>query len=207
VDSCGYILIPGFHSGNKETIKAFADSVQLAIKNLSNAGIRGWIIDLQQNDGGNQEPMIAGLGPLFSSEKLGSLVDLYGKANSWYYRNGRYWADGEEGWNVTNPATVKSKLPIAVLTSSQTGSSGEIVAISFIGNDNTKSFGSSTGGFTTGTMDYKLMDGSRIFLASTIMADRNAKKYEGSISPDIPISSSNKEDVINAALKWIKTFY
>lgn len=207
IDSCGYILVPGFHSGNKEAIKAFADSIQLAIKNLSIAGIRGWIIDLQQNDGGNQEPMIAGLGPLFSGEKLGSLIDLYGNAYSWYYKKGKYWGDGEDGWNVTNPTTLNVKLPIAVLTSSKTGSSGEIVAISFIGNDLTKSFGSSTGGYTTGTMDYELKDGSRIFLASTVMADRNAKKYKGSISPDIPISSSSQDDVINAAIKWVKSFY
>ena len=206
IDSCGYILVPGFHSGNKEAIRAFADSIQLAIKNLNMAGIRGWIIDLQQNDGGNQEPMIAGLGPLFSSEKLGSLIDLYGNAYSWYYKNGKYWGDGEEGWNVTSPATMNTKLPIAVLTSSKTGSSGEIVVISFIGNGNTKSFGSPTGGFTTGTIDYELMDGSRIFLASTVMADRNGKKYQGSISPDIPISSTNQDNVINAAIKWIKSF-
>lgn len=206
MDSCGYILVPGFHSGNQETMKAFADSLQSAIKTLSEAGIKGWIIDLQQNDGGNQEPMIAGLGPLFSTEKLGSLIDLYGNAYSWYYKNGKYWGDGYEGWNVTSPVTLKSTLPIAVLTSNQTGSSGEVVAISFIGNVNTRSFGSPTGGFTTGTMDYELMDGSRIFLASTIMADRNAKKYKASIAPDVPITPSDKKEIIKAVIHWIKSF-
>ncbi len=30
------------------------------------------------------EPMLAGLGPIFDSEKLGSVIDIYGKAESWY---------------------------------------------------------------------------------------------------------------------------
>lgn len=208
IDSCGYIQIPGFHSGNQKTILAFADSLQHAISILNKAGIKGWIIDLRQNDGGNQEPMIAGLGPLFSAEKLGSLVDQYGKSQSWYYNNGKYWGDGYDGWNVTNPTALTNSLPVAVITGNQTGSSGEIVTISFIGNAHTKSFGQPTGGFTTGTIDYELMDGSRIFLASTIMADRNGKQYHGSIMPDVLIEQKAGEDtgiVLKTAEQWINT--
>jgi hypothetical protein len=74
VDSCGYILVPPFHGGNKEQMVAYADSLQHAIQTLYASGIKGWIIDLRQNTGGNMAPMIAGLGPLFSADKLGSLV-------------------------------------------------------------------------------------------------------------------------------------
>jgi hypothetical protein len=91
VDSCGYILVPPFHGGNPKLMTAYADSLQKGIQNLSNSKINGWIVDLRQNTGGNMEPMIGGLGPLFSSEKLGSLVDVNGKPESWYYKHGRYY--------------------------------------------------------------------------------------------------------------------
>lgn len=207
IDSCGYISVPGFHSGNQKQILAFADSLQSDLNELSQKNIKGWIIDLRENDGGNQEPMIAGLGPLFSSEKLGSLVDLDRKASSWYYnKKGKYFGDGYVGWNVTKPIILTHKLPIAVLTGNTTGSSGEIVAISFKNNEYTRSFGQPTGGYTTGTINYELIDGSQIFLASTRMADRNGKIYHGSVHPDEEINNSNKEMDVIAAIKWIKQF-
>ncbi len=208
IEDCGYIEVPGFHGGNQKTILTFADSLQHIIKILASSNIKGWIIDLRQNDGGNQEPMIAGLGPLFSSEKLGALIDVNNMADGWYYKDGKYWGDGYNGWSVSNPITLKAKLPIAVLTSNQVGSSGEIVTISFIGNSNTKSFGQPTMGLTTGNGSFDLADGSKMFLASTIMADRNGKLYHGSIQPDFPIENKSidgKDIVIKGAVQWIKS--
>ncbi|MEP6712999.1 MAG: S41 family peptidase [Ferruginibacter sp.] len=206
INGCGYISVPHFAGGNIKLMLAFADTIQAALKKLEGSGIKGWIIDLRENTGGNMEPMIAGLGPLFSSDKLGSLIDVNNKPDSWYYKDGRYWGDGYEGWSVSNPVILTSKLPIAVLTSNQTGSSGEIVAISFIGNANTKSFGQPTWGLTTGNGIFDLMDGARMMLASTIMADRNGNLYHGRIDPDemIEQSNANKDDMgIKTAIDWI----
>jgi C-terminal processing protease CtpA/Prc len=206
INECGYILVPSFHGGNQNLILAYADSIQLALKKLENAGIKGWIIDLRENTGGNMEPMLAGLGPIFSSDKLGSLVDVNKKQEAWYYRNGKYFGDNYAGWGVSNPVILTSKLSVAVLTGNQTGSSGESVAISFIGNARTKFFGQPTWGLTTGNGSFDLVDGAKIFLASTIMADRNGKQYTGSIKPDIQIDDTlvNGTDmVIKAASSWI----
>ena len=207
MDGCGYILVPPFHGGNPKQMLAFADSLQKQIQFLSNAGIKGWILDLQENTGGNMEPMIAGLGPLFSSEKLGSLIDVNKQPDSWYYKNGKYYGDDYRGWNVTHPVHFDSKLPIALLTNNQTGSSGEAVVVSFIGNANTKRFGQSTWGLTTGNGSFDLEDGSKIFLASTIMSDRNGKEYTGSIPPDVDLTGKTQEEVIQAAVKWIDSFH
>ncbi len=204
VDSCGYISVPPFHGGNSKLMTAYTDSLQKGIKILSNAKIKGWIVDLRKNTGGNMEPMIAGLGPLFSAEKLGSLIDVNGKSNSWYYKNGKYYSDEYKGWSVSKPFLLTSILPIAVLTSNQTGSSGEIVTISFIGNSDTKSFGEPTWGLTTGNGSFELKDGSQIFLASTIMADRDGKQYVSSIIPDFSIKdTTNNDEIMDAAIKWI----
>jgi carboxyl-terminal processing protease len=208
IDSCGYIAVPAFHGGNQSQILAYADSLQSAIKQLYESGIRGWLIDLRQNTGGNMAPMIAGLGPLFSTEKLGALVNVEGKHNAWYYKNGRYSWDDDAGWAVPDPAILSTRLPVAVLTSSQTGSSGEAVVLSFKANERTKSFGQPTWGLTTGNGSFELKDGSQIFLASTIMADRNGKLYHGSIQPDVVVEEDKtaKEDlVMRKAVEWIRT--
>ena len=206
IDTCGYILVPPFHGGNQNQILAFADSLQKGIQQLYNANIKGWVIDLRQNTGGNMAPMVAGLGPLFSSEKLGSLIDVNGKPDSWYYKSGKYFWDNDAGWSVPNPVAVSNKLPIAVLISGQTGRSGEAVVVTFIGNDITMLFGQPTLGLTTGNGSFKLKDGSEIYLASTIYAHRNGNKYKGSITPDFIVADNRNTEsdlVITTATKWI----
>jgi hypothetical protein len=204
--SLGYVLVPAFHGGNRELILTYADSMQQGLKRLQNSGITGWIIDLRENTGGNMEPMILGLGPLFDSEILGFLVDVNGKKESWAYRNGSYLWENKAKISVTDPVKLSSGLPVAVLHSSQTGSSGEIVLISFIGNAKTRSFGQPTWGLTTGNGAFDLPDGARMMLASTVMADRNGKKYSGCINPDVmvdPGKPGEEDPVMKAAVEWI----
>lgn len=206
IDSCGYVSVPYFHGGNPKLILAFADTLQNALRNLDSKNIKGWIIDLRENTGGNMEPMLAGLGPIFSSEKIGSLVDINGKKESWSYKDGTYYWENQKIITVSNPVTLSHKLPIAILISSQTGSSGEAVVVSFIGNKMTKTFGQPTWGLTTGNGSFDLADGGRMMLASTRMADRNGKVYIGSILPDeiIEKSTIEKQDIeIRAAINWI----
>lgn len=209
IKGCGYLLVPPFHGGNSKLIEAYADSLQAGIRQMSKMGIQGWIVDLRENTGGNMEPMIAGLGPLFDSQKLGSLVDVKNKTESWFYKNGVYFWEDEKGVSVTDPFEFETELPIAVLTNSRTGSSGEIVAISFIGNSKTKSFGEATWGLTTGNGEFEMKDGSKMFLASTIMADRNGKQYHGPIEPDQIIKSkdSKTDTVFEEAMIWINNHY
>ncbi len=206
LDSFGYILVPPFHGGNQEQILAFADSLQNGIRELYRLGIQGWIVDLRENTGGNMAPMIAGLGPLFSVTRLGSLIDVNGKPDSWYYEKGTYYWSTDPGWSVSNPVILDKKLPIAVLTNGQTGSSGEAVVVSFIGNEKTRIFGQPTWGLTTGNGNFQLPDGAEIFLASTIYADRNGKTYYSSIVPNVIIddpSSQEDDAVIRQAMTWI----
>ena len=55
---------------------------------------------------------------------------------------------------------------------------------------------------------FPVFDGSQIFLASTIMVDRNGKQYHGSIEPDATIKlndSSKTDETLEAAIKWLKS--
>ena len=209
IENFGYILVPAFHGGNPKIIRLFAETLQQDIKKLANSGVRGWIVDLRGNTGGNQDPMIAGLGPLFSSIKLGSLVDVNRHFSSWNYDHGRYFFDNDPPiLEITNPVELQFRLPIAVLTDPQTGSSGEVVVISFVGNSHTRSFGQPTWGLTTGNGGFDLADKSVLRIASTHMADRNGKIYTGRIVPDVTVDKSlnaQNDRTITEALNWLKT--
>lgn len=206
IDGYGYVSVPGFPSGDSLAVLAFSDSLQRALEQLDRSGVKGWIVDLRQNTGGNMAPMIAGLGPLFDPGVLGGLTDRRGRTERWSYRDGVYGWDGEAAVRVTRPVALQRKLPIAVLTSQQTGSSGECTTISFIGNSRTRSFGQPTWGLTTGNGEFELPDGARMFMASTIMGDRSGRLFHGPITPDESVEQTedgNVDAVLDAALKWL----
>jgi Peptidase family S41 len=209
VNGYGYLHVPAFHGGNPKMVMVFADSLQTAMRKLYADGIKGWVVDLRGNTGGNQDPMILGLGPLFSSVKLGSLVDVNNHDISWNYDRGRYFfSDDTTSLILPHPFIPPVRLPIAVLIDNRTGSSGEIVAISFVGNKLTRSFGQPTWGLTTGNGAFLLPDGSEMRIASTHMADRNGKMYPGSVTPDIIImqdKQNGSDNTLAAALAWLKS--
>ena len=155
IEQFGYLQVPGFHSGDEQKIQEFTDSLQRGLTALQKMKPEGWIVDLRENDGGNMEPMLAGLGPIFTGELLGSLVDVNGAGESWYYRNNTYYWEAEAIVSPKNPATLPDGLPIAVLFGPITGSSGEAVLISFIGNPKTRTFGQPSWGLTTGNGPFR----------------------------------------------------
>lgn len=206
IGNIGYISMPGMHSINDTLILQYGDSLQNCIRELYDDQLTGWIIDLRPNDGGNTQPMVLGLGPILDSGPLGSLVDINGNAQSWHYDDGSCFWEEERGVKLENAMLVDRKLPIAVLTNSSTGSSGEMATISFIGSPYARSFGQPTWGLTTGNGDFELSDGSILFLSSTRMADRNGNIFMSTIKPDVIVEESEdtEEDaVLEAALSWL----
>lgn len=206
IQDFAYLSIPGFHSGDEELKIAYADRIQAALRHYDQQNIDGWIIDLRPNNGGNMEPMLAGLGPLFSAKTVGYLVDVDGKREPWGYKKKAPFCGSYTGTPATNPVKLKNKnLPMAVLIGPQTGSSGEIVVLSFVGNKNTRLFGQPTWGISTGNGDFELPDGARLFLTSTIMADRTGKLYGGKVYPDELVKPGKEggDPVLERALEWL----
>lgn len=195
----GYISVPAYGSINKEAGEEFAASIQTLIKNLdSENDIKGWVVDLRTNTGGNMYPMISGLSPLLDVGNLGYFVNGSNK-NPWKNtKNGM-------GVAVKNPYRLKNKNnKIAVLIGPRTGSSGEMTAITFIGQRNTKLFGEPSAGYITANQMYKLSDGSNLLLASSYVADRNQKKYLDRIHPDVVVKpSQGKDEALVAAEAWL----
>jgi C-terminal processing protease CtpA/Prc len=109
--------------------------------------------------------------------------------------------------HVTYPYIIKNKnAKIAVLINNYTASSGEMTTISFIGKSNVKLFGQASGGYTTANGAFVLPDSSYICLATSITADRNMKKYNGQIIPDVVIYDYmyNGDRSLEEAVKWLK---
>ncbi|MEM7087311.1 MAG: S41 family peptidase [Bacteroidota bacterium] len=201
----GYISVPGFHGNDSALKKTFADTLQKQLRELYASNIEGWIVDLRSNDGGNMHPMLAGLEPLFSSDTLGFLVNVHGEKEAWG-RNELFKKEDPESYvEVEHPVSFEKQLPMAVLYGSATGSSGEIVIISFIGNYKTKSFGQPSFGLTTGNGEFEMPDGSYLFLASTHMADRNGTIYSKRVTPDVVFEKdeSNPNLEIEKAIDWL----
>ena len=94
IENVGYILVPPFHSGDEELMVKYAAHMHAEMRKIMTPQLKGWIVDLRQNSGGNQEPMIMGLAPLLDKGKIGSLLDVNGNHEHWYCRDGSYfWED------------------------------------------------------------------------------------------------------------------
>jgi C-terminal processing protease CtpA/Prc len=199
----GYLSIPGFLSVDTKVVDSFANSIYNAIREMDSAvTVKGWVVDLRNNTGGNMWPMVSGLNALIGTE-----------ATPGYFK----FADGKttSPWKIpspvhtfilTNQYQLKNKgTKIAVLYGKRTASSGEMTAISFIGKPNTRSFGTATAGYTTANSIYSLREGNIFVLASSYVLDRNYKAYTGKITPDVLIENTGDETlVLKKALAWIK---
>lgn len=203
----GYINVPQFGSVNDSAMTVYAQNIQNLIKDLDTENnIKGWIIDLRKNTGGNMYPMITGLGPLLDKGTLGYFVSN-NKKNPW-----KLMEKGEKMWSsnayVPNAYKLKKRPErIALLVGGRTASSGEFTVVSFIGQNNTRLFGQPTAGYTTGNRTYVLSNGSSLMLSISNAADRDKKDHIGAINPDVLVEQSvNKDADLEAASKWVLGF-
>ncbi len=204
----GYILVPAFGSTSDTASVNFATKIQDYIRELDTQNnIKGWIVDMRTNGGGNMWPMIAGLGPLIGNGTLGYFISK-GKNNGapqpWFYHDGISGQNGRNAVKVSPYIVKDTTLKIAVLVGPLTASSGEMTSMTFTGKPNAKLIGQLTGGYTTANRGFPLSTGAMIYLATGYTANRDYKKYFGKMTPDIIIPVSDNDDQINkAAMDWL----
>jgi carboxyl-terminal processing protease len=158
---------------------------------------RGWIVDLRGNPGGNIWPMLAGVSSLLSDGEVMGFqsarhTDAVTISGDRVLLGGAVRARGSS----TVP---KSNLPVAVLVSDGTASSGEGVAIAFAGQRNSQSFGEPTAGLSTANTSIRLRDGAVVNLTSAVDVDRTGRPYGGPVVPQV----HSAEAAIDAA-GWLK---
>lgn len=205
--SYGYIRVPGF-GGLGKVMNGFATQIQDGIRELDKRPLRGWIVDLRLNTGGNMFPMIAGLGPLLGNGDLGEFITST-ERQTWFYRDGKTGIDTETILSI-KPYKVKNRnLPMVVLIDDFTASSGEATAISFVGLPNVVLMGGPSAGLTTGNEFEFLSDGAAVNLCEAVEADRTGKVYGGKMIPDAPVRTNwadlagPRDGAIVAAMKSI----
>jgi C-terminal processing protease CtpA/Prc len=205
----GYVHLTGFASGDSLAVRSYADSLQSLIKRIDGPEIKGWIVDLRENTGGNCWPMLAGIGPILGDGVCGFFVSRDDKS-SYHYNDGK--SGGGEYTLVAisgEPYKVQTSR-VAVLTGAQTASSGEVLVAAFHGRPNTRSFGMSTAGLSTGNARFSLSDGSMLLLTTSVYADRHGYKFGKEIPPDEWVEfsyesiGSENDPAIEKAAEWIR---
>ena len=198
----GYVKVNSFVGpSNDDAAIAFAKEIQNQIKSQDNPNIKGWIVDLRSNQGGNMWPMLAGIGPILGEGVAGYFIDPDGNQESWSYLDGASKITNAIVTQLNNPYEVIVANPkVAVLLDNGVASSGEVIAICFIGRENTKSFGSPTCGLSTANQSFPLSDGSSLNLTVAHLADRNKNTFGNAILPD---QASTNEKIIQDAITWI----
>lgn len=205
-DSVAYINVATFASLDSNITHKYVDSLQSIIKALDNQNPKGWIIDLSKNEGGNSFAMLPGLGPLLGNGICGYSQSADGSKRTRVYNNGYAGWFPDTTFLQKTPVyrLVHSNLPIAIIYSNRTGSSGEVTAISFRGKENTKSFGQETWGATTRVDNLEMSDGASLNLACGWDADRTGKVYKTRVPPDV--QTPTYEEALQEAGKWIVSY-
>ena len=201
-NAIGYIKIPPF-LGNDSTNLAFANHVQAIICEYERKGVSHWIVDLQNNLGGNMWPMFCGLGPLLGEGVHGFFVGPDGTAKGWRYTEKGEAFEGDKKWiEIQHPYRSQfSKKKIAILINGQTASSGEAIAVAFKAKYNTRFFGVNTYGLVTSNDIFTLSDGADLYLTVSYFADSEMKVYRDRISPD-ELSEDSSTNMTKAK-RWL----
>ncbi|MDJ0760031.1 MAG: S41 family peptidase [Woeseiaceae bacterium] len=195
----GYLKVPKWSSPADSL--ASAEFITKAHRGISQASFEtcGWVVDLTNNTGGNMWPMLAALGPLLGRENVGGFDRPHKPSGStkWWYRAGISGAR-ENGREIARTREIeqvmpmfRDSVPIAVVVGSDTASSGEALAIAFLGRDNTRLFGQSTSGWTTANVAIPLSDDAILVFPSGYMADADGRTYPDGITPDEIVDPAN----------------
>lgn len=198
----GYVRVNGF-SGNEQAALELATAIQSAIQKQDTGTLKGWIVDLRYNTGGNMWPMVAGLGPLIDEGVCGYFIGIDSQpVSAWSYAEGKSINGKTVIIQVAQPYQLRKPNPkVAVLIGPATASSGEAATLAFVGRPQTRLFGSSSCGLSTANQTYTLSGGYQIYLTVAFMGDRTGKAYGKEIVPDV---LTTNETTVGEAAKWIR---
>ena len=159
--------------------------------------IKGVVLDLRGNTGGDMGPMATAVSSLLPDGEL-----VYYHYRSYdvpvTLKNGVVSNAGTGGKSLYPEE--KLNVPVAILTDDMTASSGEALTLCFRGLENTRTFGAPTAGYTSVNMLYNMYDGAQMYL--TVAFD---KARTGEIFKETPIEPDGATgSPLEAALEWLR---
>jgi carboxyl-terminal processing protease len=171
------------------------------ISELARDRPRGWVVDLRDNNGGNMWPMLAAVAGLLDPGVLG-YMDRPGATPVPWQLNQRSVSLGRRALARCQARRVRRDgMPLAVLISERTASSGEAVLIALRSRPPVRTFGTATAGLTTSNGTHALRDGTRLIISRGYMADVAGRRIDGPIQPDELVA--DEDDPLAAAAEWI----
>ncbi|SHJ27670.1 Peptidase family S41 [Mesonia phycicola] len=211
-ENIGYVKIETFINNRNSLEKTLENGVKYIngniekIKEQDSRKLKGWIIDLRENQGGNMWPMLISLTPFLEDGILGYFY-VGKKLDEWSKKENQIFDGSVNKTNkfIGDPVNYKLKndnLKIAVLINGNTASSGEATAIALMNNPNIKFFGSKSAGYTTSNKSISLKNNDLLILTSGVMTDYKKKKYWNGINPRIIIS--NNSDLVKEITDWFE---
>lgn len=159
--------------------------------------IKGVVLDLRGNTGGDMGPMATAVSSLLPDGEL-----VYYHYRSYdvpvTLKNGVVSNAGTGGKSLYPEE--KLNVPVAILTDDMTASSGEALALCFRGLERTRTFGAPTAGYTSVNMLYNMYDGAQMYLTVAFDKARTGEIFkETPIEPDVATDSP-----LEAALEWLR---
>ena len=196
----GYIQLNSFGSGERDEGLEFIQTTREQILAYRDSDIKGWIVDLSNNSGGNMWPMLSSIAPLLGDGVHGYFAHTDGSRDSWSTKNGISYINEQSVIGIEDNTSVNHKLPIAVISSDMTSSSGEAILISFKTKGNVKTFGYNSCGMSTANKPFELSNGAQLFVTTSTMMDSSFTAYNR-INVDFETNTPMKE-----AAEWIRSF-
>jgi carboxyl-terminal processing protease len=145
----------------------------------------GWIVNLNDDVGGNGWAMVLSVGPIIGNGRVFGLTGRKGSVGWASYRPGVISGFGLSFRAPIRVPTMTPSPPVAVLTGPNTASGGELVAVAFRGRPDTRSFGFQTYGATNGPHAFRLADGAELVFGVNYFVDRRGRTYRHAIQPDV----------------------
>ncbi len=203
----GYIRITGNNDFAFKKVDSLANDIVSHINAVNSDKIKGWIIDLRLNTGGNMYPVLLGLKEFIGENVIfGGFRDAQNKSTgNWEIKEGKLLIDGivlDRQSDLDYP--IKTDIPVIILTSCYTASAGEMTALSFIGRNNTSVVGEPTANYTTAVQGFEINENAGINLSTDYVVDRNLKVYKSNILPDFEILGGDNLEDLKKDLKIIK---
>jgi hypothetical protein len=193
----GYILMPAmsFEDRSKKNMRRQSQTMYDAIHDLKQSeNIKGWIIDLRFNTGGDCMPMLLALYDFLGDNDIWGVLDINKyQVEKVKLKNGKYLSNDELVSYIKPKGDLLDKEKVAIITNIATGSSGEITAMAFKGRENTIFIGEKTNGKTTANNIRSLPFGSYMTITTGYDSDRNGDFYEY-IVPDIKVYKQDNFD-------------
>ncbi|WP_126971335.1 S41 family peptidase [Gynurincola endophyticus] len=206
-DEFAYISIPGNNDFAFRKVDSLANDIVEHINTVNSPAVKGWIIDLRLNTGGNMYPILLGLKEFIGDNIVfGGFKNAQGESTgSWEVKNGNLLIDGtalERKSQLVH--SIEKEIPVVILTSCYTASAGEMVTISFIGRDNTYIVGETTANYTTAVQGYRINQVAGINLSTDYVVDRKSNVYKGNIIPGVIVLGGDNLEELKKDSKIIK---